>query len=183
MVDRSRLHDADYRQHIIESLWDEHSKEIRQYCMTRLGSGLAEEVTQEVFVAAWQGLAKYRAEHNLRAWLYGIANNMCRQNYRNRTRRAAIAQTCLEEIRERSHAETPRLLEHQAEAAGQLQQLQNSMARLSDEDRILINLRYWRGLSMQEIASIMNKSSPTIRKRLERAQRRLKEYMSDAEKT
>ncbi len=182
MIDRSRLHDADYRQQITELLWHEHSKEIRQYCMTRLGSGLAEEVTQEVFVAAWQGLPKYRAEHNLQAWLYGIANNMCRQTYRNRSRRSAIARTFLEEIRERSHAESPGLLEQQAAAAGQLQQLQDSLAKLSDEERILINLRYWRGLSMQDIANIMNKSSPTIRKRLERAQRRLKEYMNEAEK-
>ncbi len=148
----------------------------------RLGSGLAEEVTQEVFVAAWRGLPKYRAEHNLRAWLYGIANNMCRQSYRNRARRSAIALTFSEEIRERSHAEAPKALEQQAEAAGQLQQLQDSLAKLSDEERILLNLRYWRGMSVQEIASTMNKSSPTIRKRLERAQRRLKEYMRDAEK-
>ena len=177
MIDQSRLGDETYRREIVERLWQEYSHEIRQHCITWLGSGLAEEVTQEVFVAAWQGLVKYRPDNPLRAWLYGIARNKCQQAYRNRARRSTIAQTFLEEIRERSHAENPRSPEESASESGQIEQLHRSMSQLPDEARILLNLRYWRNLPMRDIAEIVGKSVPTIRKRLGQAEQRLKEYM------
>ena len=180
MIDISRLQDEVYQRDIIDMLWREHNMAIRQFCMTWLGSGLAEEVTQDVFVVAWQGLAKYRPDQSLRAWLYGIARNKCQQMYRNRARRSEIAHMFLEEIRERVHGDTPASPEVGVTASSQLQQLQASLAKLPDEDRILLNLRYWRDLPIKEIASIIGKSVPTVRKRIERAEQRLKEHMHEA---
>lgn len=176
------MHDEVYRRGLIEELWRDYNREIRAYCLARLHEGLAEEVTQEVFVAAWNGLPKYRPEQPIRAWLYGIAHKKCQQMYRNRTRRAEISHMFLEEIREQVHTEEAMTPEQQAAQAGHLKQLQDSLARLPSEERILLNLRYWRDLSMADIASIMGKSVPTLRKRLARAEQRLKEYMQDAEK-
>ena len=180
MIDSSRMHDEVYRRGLIEALWRDYHMEIRAYCLARLHEGLAEEVTQEVFVAAWNGLPKYQPEQPLRAWLYGIAHKKCQQMYRNRTRRAEISQMFLEEIREQVHTEEAMTPEQQMAQAGHLKQLQDSLARLPSEERILLNLRYWRDLSMADIASIMGKSVPTLRKRLARAEQRLKEYMQDA---
>ncbi len=177
VMETSRLHDDAYRRDVIEGLWREHHMGIRQYCLTWLGSGLAEEMTQEVFFAAWQGLPRYRQSSPIRTWLYGIAHNKCRQAYRNRTRRSTIAQTFLEEIRERAHAEDIASPEQHAAEVGQLKQLYESLAKLSNEDRILLNLRYWRDLPMKDIANIVGKSVPTLRKRLARAEQRLRELM------
>ena len=179
MVDRSKLHDDTYRRDIIDVLWQDYNAEIRQYCMNWLGVGIAEEVTQEVFVAAWQGLANYRPTQTMRAWLYGIARNKCRQAYRNRARRAAIAQTFLEEIRERSHVENPTSPEQRVAETRQLKQLQDALSKLPDELRILLNLRYWRNLPLQDIASIVGRSVPTIRKRLAQGEQLLKEYLDE----
>jgi len=183
VLDRTQLHDDVYRRDVVEALWRDYNREIRQFCITWLGSGLAEEITQEVFVAAWQGLPKYRPEQNMRAWLYGIAHNKCQQTYRNRARRAAIAQTFLEEIRERSHVENTASPEQSAVEARQLKQLQESLSKLPDEMRILLNLRYWRDLPLQDIASIVGKSVPTIRKRIQQGEQLLKEYLDEAEST
>ncbi|PON13250.1 hypothetical protein C2W62_35355 [Candidatus Entotheonella serta] len=53
----------------------EHGDAIAQFCRSWLHEGLAEEITQEVFVAAWQNLPKYRPQAPLRTWLFGIARN------------------------------------------------------------------------------------------------------------
>ena len=179
MIDKSQLHDDNYRRDIIEVLWRDHNAEIRQYCMNWLGVGIAEEVTQEVFVVAWQRLPSYRPNQTIRAWLYGIARNKCQQAYRNRSRRAVIAQTFLDEIRERSHARSPVSPEQRTVETHQLKQLQDALSKLPDELRTLLNLRYWRNLPLRDIANIVGRSVPTIRKRLARAEQRLKEYLDE----
>jgi RNA polymerase sigma factor (sigma-70 family) len=84
---------------------EEHSHAIMRYCLTWLGMGLAEEVTLDVFVTAWQGLRTYRPDASLRTWLFGIARHKCQQAYRNRARRQTIAQTFGAEIQARTHAQ------------------------------------------------------------------------------
>ena len=183
MIDRQRLHDDAYRWEIVECLMQAHGTAIMQYCLTRLGEGLADDVTQEVFVAAWKMLPRYQPEAELKAWLYGIARNKCLQAYRNRARRQTIVRMFEEEIRKRAHAagepspadcksQTPRLV-----------WLCDSLAKLRDIDRILLTLWYWKELQVAEIAEIMGKSEGAVRKRLYRAQQRLKELMHEPPRT
>jgi RNA polymerase sigma-70 factor, ECF subfamily len=180
MIDRQRLHDGAYRWGVVEVLMREHADAILQYCLTWLGEGLAEEVTQEVFVTAWQGLPKYRPDASLRTWLFGIAHHKCQQAYRNRARRQAIAQTFIGEIQTRAHAQESANPEDRLAHAGQQARLHESLTRLPNEDRILLTLWYWKELPVAEIAEIMGKTEAAIRKRLTRAQQRLKELMREA---
>ena len=105
--DWQRLPDPEYRWEVVSSLMQDHAKGILQYCTTRLGEGIGEEVTQEVFVAAWQQLPTYRPEAPLSTWLFAIARHKCQQAYRNRARRQAIDRLCIEEIRARTHIGGP----------------------------------------------------------------------------
>jgi RNA polymerase sigma-70 factor (ECF subfamily) len=166
MIDRQRLHDDAYRWEVVAALMRDHASAIMQYCLTWLGTGLAEEVTQDVFVTAWQGLTRYQPEASLRTWLFGIAHHKCQQAYRNRARRQAIAQTFGDEIQSRVHMEestTPEdLLTHAAEQA----RLHDQLTQLPNEDRILLTLWYWKELPVAEIAEIMGKPEAAIRKRL-----------------
>ncbi len=60
-----------------------------------------------------------------------------------------------------------------------LSQLCTSLEQLDEHERILLNLRYWRGLSIGDISEIVSKSETAIRKRLERARQHLREKMQD----
>ncbi len=115
----------------------------------------------------------------MRTWLFGIARLKCQQAYRNRKRRAAMAQTFLEEIREQFHVGETMTPEQLSSRGREVRHLHDGLAKLPDDERILLNLRYWRALPVQEIASIMGKSPPTVRKRLARAEQHLKESMAD----
>jgi hypothetical protein len=76
-----------------------HGDVLTRYCRTWLGEALAEEVTLEVFIAAFDMLPQYRPEATLRAWLFGIAKLKCLKEFRNRTRRQAIIEAHTGEIR------------------------------------------------------------------------------------
>lgn len=179
MIDRQRLHDDAYCWEVVATLMRDHGDAIMQYCLTWLGEGLAEEVTQDVFVTAWGMLPKYRPDAALRTWLFGIARHKCQQTYRNRARRRAIAQTCLEDIRVRAHAEASTSPEDLLAHAAQHTWLADSLAKLRPEDRIVLTMWYWKELPVVEIADIMGKSVAAVRKQLSRAQQRLKELIDD----
>jgi RNA polymerase sigma factor (sigma-70 family) len=172
-----RLPDPMYRWEVVSGLMQDHAKAIVQYCTTRLGEGLGEEVMQEVFVAAWQQLPRYRPEAPLQMWLFAIARNKCQQVYRNRARRQAIARLCVEEIRAHSHSQSPPSPDAVVTQASQAARLATCLSQLRETDRIILTMWYWRELPISDIADIMGKSVAAVRKRLLRAQQRLKEFM------
>jgi RNA polymerase sigma-70 factor (ECF subfamily) len=177
MIDRQRLHEDAYRWDVVATLMHDYGDAIMQYCLTRLGEGLADEITQEVFVTAWQQLPKYRSTAPVRTWLFGIAHHKCQQTYRNWARRQAIAQAFGEEIRGRAHAQAP-LTPDDLKTQGEISvQLHASLEKLRTEDRIVLTLWYWKELPLTEVADIMGKSVAAMRKQLSRAQQRLKELL------
>jgi len=82
-------------------------------------------------------------------------------------------------ILKRLVAELLPLKEHLAQANVR-GRLHDSLTKLSREDRILVTLWYWKELPVAEIAVIMGKTEAAIRKRLSRAQQRLKELMHES---
>jgi RNA polymerase sigma factor (sigma-70 family) len=140
VIDQQRVHEEDYREEVVVALMRDHGDAIMRFCIARLGEGLAEEVAQEVFVAAWEGLLKYRPEVSLQAWLFGIARNKCQQTYRNRARRQAIDEEHLEVIQERAHAQEPMSPEDAIAHATVRGRLHDSLTKLPTEDRILLTL-------------------------------------------
>jgi RNA polymerase sigma-70 factor (ECF subfamily) len=183
MIDWQRLSEEAYRWDVVVTLMREHGDALTQYCCTWLGEALAEEVTLEVFLAAWRLLPQYRPEATLRTWLFGIARHQCQQTYRNRARRQAIVGTFADEIRGQTQAEASPAPGHHLEHAQLRAQLEASLAQLPREERLIVILRYWKELPLAEIAQMMDLSPKTIRKRLQRAEQRLKELMDAPPKT
>ena len=176
-IDWTRIHDQAYRWDIVAALMRDHGDAIAQYCTTWLGEGLAEEVTQDVFVSAWEQLPRFRPLASLRTWLFGIAHKKCQQTYRNHARRQAIARTFLDDIQQCIHTDSSLLPEHRAMQVSQHTRLHASLAALREDERILLTLRYWKELPVADIADIVGKSESAVRKRIERATNRLREYM------
>jgi RNA polymerase sigma factor (sigma-70 family) len=173
------LPDAPDRHTVLQTLIREHGDAIVRYCRTRLGEGLAEEVAQDVFFTAWQQSTRWQQpQGNLLQWVFGIAKKKCQQAYRNRVRRQAILQAAAAEIRHRVHAHGFPIPGDDQGPAAMCHRLEQGLAKLLPEERLLVSLRYWKGLPIAEIADMMGRSSKTIQRWLEKAERRLKEYMS-----
>ena len=178
-IDRHKLPDEAYRSEVLTALLREHQDRIFRYCVYRLGEGFGEEIAQEVFVTAWETLPKFRQEASPETWLTGIAKYKCIQGLRNRARRRTIARTFVEDIRFQVHAESAEASEHQAIHQGRFTRLAHSLSQLRTEERILLNLRYTKGLSISEICELVGKSEAAVRKQLLRALQRLRQVMVD----
>ena len=178
-------HDAPDEQ-MLKMLIQRHGDAITQYCRTRLGEGLAEEVVQDVFLVAWQKLSAQPhlvPEGTLIEWVYGVARNKCKQAFRNRTRRQAIHEAFAEEIRHSAHIETPLGPAGEEWHAALRARLDTCLGQLQETDRMVLILWYWKALSVTEIANSLGISVAALRKRLTRAQQRLKELMYEKRTT
>ena len=123
----------------------------------------AEDVYQDVFLrllgqeaSAWDG------EH-LRAWLLRCTVNRCHDLHRFRLRRPVLALADLPETA--------------AEADSGAAELWDAVARLPEKLRVPIHLYYAEGYSTEEIAGLLDIPAATVRTRLRRARKRLKDLL------
>lgn len=184
-MDPQRLDDPAYRMEVFIALLQAHEQALRHYCVLRLGESIGDEVAQEVCEAVWLSLKRYQPEHTIRAWMFGIAIKKCLQAYRNRSRRATIAQEFVVDIRMQAHAMAPtdpqqRLLEQEQERLEQqrLWRLAACLERLPAEENIMVTLRYHRALPLREIATLLGIAEATVRQRLKRSLTHLRECIS-----
>jgi RNA polymerase sigma-70 factor (ECF subfamily) len=177
-IDPHKLSDETYRSLIFTSLVQEYQDRIYRYCVNRLGEAQGEEIAQDVFLTAWESLAKFRRESTISTWLTGIAKNKCIQAFRNRGRRQIIASTFVEDIRSQSHAEGAVSPEDIVMHEARRQELSQGMSKMREDERLLLNLRYHKGLPVAEVAELLGKSEAAVRKRLLRALERLRKIMT-----
>ena len=178
-IDWQRLADDDYYASVCTTLYETHQRGILRYCVTRLGDPLGEEVMQEVFVTMVHTLRRYRPGPPVESWLFGMAKHKCQQALRNRTRRQDIANAFFKDIWQQLHAEASTPPCEALEARERATHLATSLTQLHELERIVLHWRFHRGLSMAESAESLGMSEAAVRKRLQRALRRLKELMDD----
>jgi RNA polymerase sigma-70 factor (TIGR02960 family) len=87
LVERARAGDED----AFEQLVGPHRRELQLHCYRFLGSLQdAEDVLQEVLLAAWRGLGTFEERASVRTWLYRVATNRCLNALRGARRRPAV---------------------------------------------------------------------------------------------
>jgi RNA polymerase sigma-70 factor (ECF subfamily) len=177
--DWQRLGDDDYYTGVCTMVYETCQRGILRYCVTRLGDALGAEVMQEVFVTMVKTLRTYRPGPPVETWLYGMAKHTCQQALRNRTRRQDIANAFGKDIGQQLHAKPSSPPDAGLEAREQATRLATSLTQLPELERIVLHWRFHRGLSVAESAEALGMSEAAVRKRLQRALRRLKELMDD----
>ncbi|GIE89945.1 RNA polymerase sigma factor [Actinoplanes regularis] len=144
--------------------------QVYAYAVSRAGRDLAEDVAGDTFLTAWRRLDAIPPAPL--PWLLGVARNMIRERYRVEVRQAGIT-TELRAWVERTQAEAD-VADSVAERAAML----DALARLGDEDRELLTLVAWHGLSTREAARVVGCSTATYFVRLHRARRRLEQALA-----
>lgn len=156
-------------------LFERHARRIYNYCFRRTGDwALAEDLTSATFLLAWRGRARAPLEaESALPLLYGIATNVLRNERRSlRRRREAFARLPLERAEEPDFAEEgPTRLDDQV-AMRELLQL---FVRLPRREQDVVALCDWSGLSYCDTAVTLDIPIGTVRSRLARGRRRLRE--------
>ncbi|MEZ4474201.1 MAG: sigma-70 family RNA polymerase sigma factor [bacterium] len=132
------------------------------------GDAEAEEVTQEVFVAAFRYIDRFRGGSRLRTWLYRITVNRALKRRRWRTRRREVGPDGIE--RTSNPAATPEAVVGDRQA---LALLQGCLDRLEPRKRAVLVLHELEGLDTREIADILGCPRSTVLTRLSRARQDL----------
>jgi RNA polymerase sigma-70 factor (ECF subfamily) len=137
--------------------------------------GEANDVAQDVFIAALNALRSYRETSSLKAWLYTITLNLSRSRLRKRK--------ALERLQHRLtaifHVQLQRLptpedavIDNEEDAA-----LRIALDKLGEKHRIPILLRYYHELSITEIAEILKIKEGTVHSRLSIGRERLRSQL------
>ena len=152
-----------------ESLYHEHVGRVHALCLRMCGdSGRAEELTQDVFVRAWNRLDSFRGDAAFGTWLHRIAVNAVLQKRRSDRRRE-------------QRVETREVFDHELpvtrERPGERMDLERAIAGLPEGARAIFLLHDVQGYKHHEIADMMGIAVGTTKAQLHRARRLLREAL------
>ncbi|MCH7323426.1 sigma-70 family RNA polymerase sigma factor [Solibacillus sp. MA9] len=145
----------------IETIISSHYDKIYKYCYSILRNVEdAEDAVQEVFLKAMKS-NNLSSINNPNAWLYKVAYFHCM----NKLKRKKI----LSFVPFIEFENTVNVVENEQD-----EQLHNILNQLKPDERALVVLRIIENYSFEEIAAIMDKPAPTIRKRYERLKEKIR---------
>ena len=132
----------------------------------------AEDAAQDGFVKAWRALGRFREGAPFRPWLLRIVANEASNRRRSAGRRAGLALRAATEESSGGAAPSPEaaLLSSEQRSA-----LLAAVEELPEEQRSVVALRYFLGLSEAEVAETLSIPQGTVKSRNARALARLRE--------
>jgi RNA polymerase sigma factor (sigma-70 family) len=158
-------------------IFDRYADDILRYATARLGNDLSEDVTAETFLAAFRARGRYDLSRgNARPWLYGIAIRQIGKHSRAERRyRQALSRVQAETV-------TADFGDRVADrvAAEQLRPRLSAVLRgLSHQDRELLLLVAWAGLTYEESAQALGVSASAVKSRLHRIRLRTRQALGE----
>jgi RNA polymerase sigma-70 factor (ECF subfamily) len=149
-------------------IFDAHHDAIHRYTLRRLGVDDANEATAEVFLIMWRRLDKMPPGDAALLWLYGAAANVVRNHNRGNRRRLRLAAK-LGSLGEPAPPEPePLVIRHHQQV-----EVHEALQRLRSEDRELLRLKTWEGLTNRQVGTILGVSDRAVEGRYARALKRL----------
>jgi RNA polymerase sigma-70 factor (ECF subfamily) len=165
-----RLRDKEER---LAGLYDEYFERIARYIYVRLGDRQeAEDLAGEVFVKALQSLKSYQERGiPMQAWLFRIAHNVSVDSLRKRGRTATVP---IEGVQIEAR-EDPAAM---AEKSLEVERVNEAMKGLTSEQREVLRLRFFGGLSSKEVGTILKKSDGAVREMQRAAVEKLRRLLT-----
>lgn len=132
----------------------------------------AEDLVQEAFVAAWRGLGRFDPRRPLKPWLVRILVNKTLTAQRRRS----LPVVPLDEASTHTSGSGPdeAAIQHERHQA-----LRQALASLPAEHRQALLLRYFTGLTVPEVAHALGWREGTVKSRLHRALRHLRDALRE----
>lgn len=152
-----------------ERLYRGHVGRIHALARRMVGDDVAEDLTQEVFIRAWQKLSTFRGDAKFGTWLHRLAVNHLLS--RRETERKRDARTLAGEGMWDTMAAPVR------RSPGAAMDLEAAMARLPGGAREVFVLFDVEGYSHEEVAEVMGISTGTSKSQLHRARMLLRGYL------
>jgi RNA polymerase sigma factor (sigma-70 family) len=164
------------------ALYDRYAGQLHRYAFQRVGAQHAEDLVAETFLAAFAQRSSYDADRaEVRPWLFGIlVRKLARHHRAEMQRYRAFARSAPEP----SAVDGPADRVAARVAAGAMRTpLVRALSRLSSGDRDVLLLIAWGELTYEEVSRALDIPVGTVRSRLNRARRQVREVIGDADPT
>jgi RNA polymerase sigma-70 factor (ECF subfamily) len=160
-------------QQALDHLYARHGHAILGFLMARLGNQQqAEEVLQDVMLAAWNNADRFRAESKVRTWLLAIARNRALNTQRGKKLNVTPLNDAFELASEETgpFEKVARNASHSA--------LRQALDQLPPPQREVLVLVFFHQLTGPEVAEVLDISIGTVKSRLHRAKDALRRVIA-----
>ncbi|MES2479125.1 MAG: sigma-70 family RNA polymerase sigma factor [Bacteroidota bacterium] len=143
-------------------LYERYSNKLFRYFFRLLGNdrAKAEDFLQELFIKVLNNAHTFSSTQKASTWLYTIATNMCKNEWRNTENR----QRLMRQFEAWEHQSKNALDKLQSQHLARI--LDKMMSQLEEEERLVLQLRFQQELSIKEIAAIINIPEGTVKSKL-----------------
>ena len=156
------------------ALFESHGDRVYSIAFRYSGdSAAAMDIAQETFLKLLSNIRQFRGEASFESWLYRLVVNNCLDYYRRQRRFLPVADDVLDTFRAPREGALGELLREERQ-----ERVQQAVAHLPEDQRIVVVLRYTEGLSYDEIADLLGCRKGTVASRLNRAHKSLERRLS-----
>lgn len=156
-------------------LYDRYNERLLYYFYRMLGKDkeLAQDFLQELFYKVIDKTHLFNPQKKFSTWLFSIAHNMCKNEYRNRNVRSVI------EAVENTDIFFANEEEYIGETIG-VEQVFDCLAQFNEEQQTAFLLKYREGLSIDEISEVLNLPIGTVKSRLFYTRKKIQQQLQSS---
>ena len=138
---------------------------------------LIEDLVQEILLAAWQSLPKFRGDASLRSWILAIARHKVDDYYRRRLRETDIT----EDGEPSAEPAIEPMLDRHLDAAAAQDRVERTLALLPEAYTLALIWRYRDEKSVREMAQLSGKTEKAMERLLARARQNFRKEWNHAQ--
>lgn len=167
--DNQKNSDIKEKQDRLAGLYEEYYDRIARYVYVRIGNrSEAEDIAGEVFLKALDSLKSYRDEGvPMQAWLFRIAHNMVVDYFRKMGNKRLVP---IDTVTVQDDSDPVKTAETNIE----FERVKKAMEHLTEEQKEVINLRFFSGFTSKEAGAVMDKSDGAVREMQRAAMEKLR---------
>jgi len=156
------------------AFYREHGKVVLAQVLLVTGERvLAEEIVQDTMLAVWRGAASYRGESSVRSWVIAIARRQSRDRLRGRRLRVVDDAFLADQPGSDPGPEVMAL------DRAELAEVKGAIQRLTSAHREVLGLVFGSGLSLREVADVLEIPVGTVKSRLSAARTALNRILNE----
>lgn len=161
-------------------LVQQYQQEIYRYAYTLAGCHEeAEDISQEVFVKAYQSLSSIREHEHFRAWLYRVTMNTWINHGRKKGMKIKKQQISIDQYQGDFPVTSDFNPDAETEKAFNQTRIHQALNCLSPKERAVFTLKHFQDLKLIEVAESLHLSTGTVKSLMFRAVRKLQKELAD----
>ena len=168
------------RAEALSALYDRYGRLVFGLAFNSVGDrATAEEITQDVFLRVWQRAGQYRSDRGqVSTWLTGITRHRAIDQLRHDRTRPAAPGAWAKVPPEAGQAAGP---EQSVALALEREQVHRALAALPEDQKQVLALAYFQGLSQSQIAAALDLPLGTVKTRIRLAMQKLRQALGGDE--